>query len=151
MIFDSFDEMDFDDEGFEPTDDELAETEAEEFGGECLRQLAIKHMALFFQGREYYCGGKIPDSVLFNRDNVNLVVETEMSDGITRIHRVLRHNDLPRNFIPRINHRWEIQYVLSLLNLCERIRIQKEFAAGIILIYLELCEGMNTAPQKIWN
>ena len=120
------------------------------------REFAIKSMDEFFSQKEYYCGGNIPHNLLFTEDNINLVTGVVMEEGIGRVHAILEQNDPPSvcsalRISPEVP--WQVMYVRYLLEMCSSQRIPKIFAPGIILIYLDLCNGMRYREEEwsIWK
>lgn len=133
--------------------EEIAKEEGwyDELEEENSRELAIECMKEFFSKRQYYCGGAIPAKTLFSETNIKRVVCLDMEEGISEIHALLRGQEVPEDAKIVEGLDWEIDYVQRLLNMCASERIPKIFAAGIILIYLDLCKGMTYQEWNIWS
>jgi len=153
MLAEIVDEFDLDEEI--AIGDQIAEEEglATEYVENETDEFAIKSMQEFFEKKEYYCGGVIPHGILFSDENVRLVNEgISMEDGVQAMHDILDQNLCPDSceFNLASGLSWQVQYIKQLLQDCASKRIPKIFAPGIILIYLDLCEGMRYKEDE-WN
>ncbi len=95
----------------------------------------------FFKDKEMHCGGKIPQKVLHSGGNIDLVKNMTISDGVRTAYKSLYYFDEIENtdnndgIVTK-----DISLVLDII--CNR-KIPKAFKAGIMLMYLELCMGVE--------
>ena len=108
-------------------------SDVDEFVKECIDR--------FFLGKKMHCGGKISHTVLHSKANIKLVKNMNISEGARTAHKSLElfdgieNNDNNDGIITEATK-------LMLDILCNRT-IPKAFKAGIMLIYLELCMGVE--------
>lgn len=138
------DEIDL--ELLEPTDAELQAVEAgvDELGEEDKAggpipnvEGAMFWLEIFFKDRELYCGGQVPPSQLFSERYLKMVCEHTIessADAFYDYFNAVSIDDEENN--PHT------QLLIGLLGECRRKNIPKTFAAGIILVCLELCYGV---------
>ncbi len=146
----STDEIDVD---FELADDLKAEfeyefaieTEEDTLDGDSVEML-IKYFDEYFDNKEYYCGGEIPHNMIYNEENYRLVLNTSMEEGIDQMHFIFEQNPPPSDFSNILG--WGPSRISELLVECASKRIPKQFAPGLILIYLDVCEGLRYKEQE---
>lgn len=110
-------------------------------------QLAKYYIKLFFQDK-LRNGEPIPFSELFQEKYIKIVLNHDINSGMSVIYKML-------NSVPSKDERYAVQrhgmlpsdvrYVISLLSQCAKAGVAQEFSVGIIIMYLELCEGKNLA------
>lgn len=139
-------ESDIDEEVFE---DELLEEELEVvedvYAGvfvEDIQVLAKEYINRFFVTQEMYCGGKIPDRFLFTEENISLVMNTNLEDGVRQAYKIIENDghyssDAVESLVPD-----DVKLVIRVMNTCAKLSIPPEFIPGIVLLYLQYCEGM---------
>ncbi len=114
--------------------------EEENFGYEYyvedIKALAKSYIYGFFAKKKHHSGGLIPLDALDSPRYLSLVMNLDISTGMDLIYQALDARSEPGT-----TKLEDIKYVLDLLNQCSRFGIPKYFAAGIIIMYLELCEG----------
>lgn len=98
------------------------------------REICKDLITLFFFDKEFTWGGPIPERILYSDQNLHRVQNTTISEGVNRFYEIV----------------WDIwpnaqQRVVDVLNQCAKRHIPKQFAAGIMLMYFTLCEGVNIA------
>lgn len=100
-------------------------------------------IASFFKDREMFCGGKILDKFLLNERNISLVLNTNIEVGVQRAYQALSEAN---HFPPCVDMQLvpdDVRLVMSVLKQCAKSHIPKDNAAGILLLYLEFCEGVS--------
>jgi len=102
-------------------------------------KLAERYILTFFQGKKMYCGGQIPRKILCSPSYITLVLNTKISEGIKLAHRALQaygrvENEFAKN---------DIEFVQNALNLCAISGVPKQFSGGLLLMYIELVEGLG--------
>lgn len=93
----------------------------------------------FFEDKEWYCGGKIPRSELINGRNVSILCNTDIVSAVTTIYPLLDGDECTDEKIPS-----DVQLVLELIQECAVKKVPRCFVGGIIITYLELCEGVSS-------
>jgi len=91
-------------------------------------------ITLFFCDKQFTWGGPIPASKLHSNRNVRRVMNTTISEGVSK-------------FYAAVWDEWPNaqQRLVDVLNQCAKRHIPKQFAAGIMLMYFNLCEGVQIA------
>jgi hypothetical protein len=119
-----------------------------EFFLQDLQMLAKHYISLFFQDKSLYCGGPVPQNMLHSSGVIKQVINTDICDGVDLIYKALgvQYTEQQLYKIERSgNLPDDVKHVISLLNQCSRLGIPKCFASGIVLIYLDFCEGKKLA------
>lgn len=94
----------------------------------------------FFAQKRYWCGGTIPQSKLFSVKNINLVMQASIIDAIDTFHALLASGETPEN-VDRTDIEWESRMILAVFTEAARLRISKDCYGGLLLLFLEFCEG----------
>lgn len=104
-----------------------------------VRILARQYISSFFSKKEMHCGGKILDRHLFNDRNISLVLNTSIESAIELAYLAIESTEdcrlNPENFEDQ-------KLCCAVLDECFRLSIPKEYAGGILLLYLNFCEGI---------
>jgi len=96
----------------------------------------------FFVGREMYCGGEIPKSVLHADEYVSLVLNTDVINGMDIVYdAIARSGQYQTEFEHGVSD--DVKHVIDLIHEIKGFGVPKPFITGILLMYLELCEGMS--------
>lgn len=123
-------------ENFIPDDSDINEEEFYETEYlEEIRGLARDYMKRFFSNKSMYCGGKIQNRNLLTDGNVTTVLTSEISEAIDLSHELLENSG---EIIVSKNS----DKIIEILNSIAKFRIPKEFAGGMLLLYLHFCEGI---------
>lgn len=127
-------------EGFNDTTDEYYQQfmwDASAYAKMCIDK--------FFEGKEMYCGGDIPKRLLNDAQYIALVANTDVMDGVDLAYTALRRSHhrvtIPSTEITTVPN--DVKFVISILNHCKSLAIPKVFSTGLMLMYLEICEGVN--------
>lgn len=108
--------------------------------------MAKQHVREFFGNRIMYCGGCIPNHLLFSKKRISLLLNTEIGDCID-----LAYDALEKTIDPKVLAKAErtgditsdIKLVRDSLDMIARSGVPKCLAGGILLMYLEFCEGVE--------
>lgn len=101
---------------------------------------AQKCLEDFFFDQKMYCGGKIPKNLLLSNTSY---LKLDLSECIDRAYSLISQDpeylfkESGENIEP------EIEHVIKILDKCSAKRVPKQFAGGVMLIYLSLCEGFG--------
>lgn len=121
---------------------EILEYEYEyEYVNDDKTRLAKYQINKFFKDKEYYYGGLIPLELLISKRYIDLLLDIEgLIKKIDAVYQAIEgiFYDEEKLSIPS-----DIQYVLSLLSMCAKAKIPRDYAFGIIIMHLELCEGIE--------
>lgn len=115
-----------------------------EYAVEDAKLLAKHYIDMFFRDRPLYCGGEIPKSMLHKDRYISAVLNLDIHNGIEYIYDAVGVNyseEQMRHFERQGQLPNDVKTVISLFQMCAKAGIPKQFAVGIIIIYLELCEG----------
>ncbi len=119
--------------------------------------------ATFFANKEMHCGGEIPEYLLFSDRYISDAMAIMIGDAVNLIYRamgtaveiinedewgekqiVLNQYGQP---IEELDEPAELQKdiksVLNVLQICSSQGVPKDLAGGILLMYMELCEGLR--------
>ena len=135
--FDTFVDDDLDD--FE----EIEEIEGLDYSGEYVEDKieALKScISLFFSGREMHCGGPVPSNRLLSNHNISLLTTTSLEDAVARSYIAIEDFGLFEGQEDAYGK--DISLVISILDQCSKFKVPKENAGGMLLLYLEFCEGI---------
>lgn len=114
-----------------------------EFYVEDIKALARSYMCGFFAAKKLPSGRLIPREILESPRYLSFVMNLDISTGMDLIYTTLDAKNKPTVDLEKHkkNNLDDIKYVLNLLSQCASFGIPKHFAAGIIIMYLEICEG----------
>ena len=126
--------------GQQPQDNHSAEFYEEEFFSD-VDEFVKECIDVFFEDKEMHCGGKIPKRVLHSEANIELVKNMNIGDGARTAHKSLEQFD-------GIEHTNNNDGLISediklMLDILCNYKIPKAFKAGIMIMYLELCKGVE--------
>lgn len=108
--------------------------------------VARRHVENFFLDKSMYCGGPIPKNKLYSNRRVSSVANTDVSTGVD-----LAYVSLEKAIDPAMLAKAEkfglvtsdIKLVQQTLNTLCRSKVPMCLAGGILLMYLEFCEGVK--------
>lgn len=113
---------------------------------EDVQNLAKKYITDFFDNKMMYCGGRIPKKRLFNDDAISMVINFDICRGVDYAYLALEKT-LTKQEVNRAKIAGEItsdiKLVTEILNLLSRSGIPQQFAGGMMIMYLELVEGVQ--------
>lgn len=120
----------------------------EEYWGDFFKDvenLVVEKIDLFFCHQEMHCGGPISKKILHSPPYITRVLNTDISNGVDAAYEALGFPDLAEDFDPKQKKRFdEAQAMVSrtLTNLAKS-GVPKEYAGGVLLMYLELVKGVD--------
>lgn len=132
-------------EEYEIQDDNLPEFPEEFYGQfkEDVLDLARQVISEYFADKELYCGGSVPERMMHTSEYLTLVLNTDMATAIQMAYQKLE----PCEFVDSEQNDAlvsdDILLVLSILKECSRRGFPKEMAGGLMLMHLELVEGVG--------
>lgn len=124
------------------------EQETVEFSLEDTKWLAKYYIDLFFKDKTMYCGGPIPNSFLYKDRYISAVLNLDICNGMDFIYDAIgaKYTEKQLRHLERQGQLPEdVKYVIAKFRDLAKAGIPKQFAVGILLIYLELCEGFKAA------
>lgn len=102
-------------------------------------------LKMFFRNRvdEYGCEIEVED--LLTERNVSIVVNMTVCDGMPIIYDVLKTTtkEKRKGKLPE-----DIEMVIKLLNDVAKMTAPKNFAAGLIAVYVEVCKGCKLDDNR---
>lgn len=102
----------------------------------------INWLNIFFKDKEMHCGGKIPKHLLITEKNIKLILEKTIENSMETIYANIEgHFKQVGSDSGLISD--DIKLVKSILDKCAHAMVPKEYAAGMLIIYLILCEGFD--------
>jgi hypothetical protein len=109
------------------------------------KQFACLSISDFFSSKSLYYGGSIPEYVLYSEENLDRVVDTEIEEGVEKIYQAMGDESVlvkkkcsqSGSVLP------SSEKVIRVLEECGKRYIPKTFAAGITMMYFQLCEGLD--------
>lgn len=106
-----------------------------------LTELAKQYILNFFADKEMYCGGSIPTRMLLTPRNISLVMNSSVEATLGKIYEYIEPHFKQLSADSGLIAE-DVKLVISILKQCSNAGIPKEFATGILVIYLEHCEGL---------
>lgn len=113
---------------------------------EDLRSLARYYIQIYFHDKTDSKGQPFSQDMLINERNINMVLNNDINNGVDKIYKVLNKQYTPEElhqFMKRAKLPGDVRWVIHQFKDCSRRCIPKHFAAGITLMYLELCKGYD--------
>lgn len=149
--------------GYEDDDDDFEDARLvslflgqseEEQAEEAVKKEARDWIKSFFAGKKMYYGGSIPENILLSPAYVDMLIYYSGPEGlleaVDRAYELIEMNGLPsagterRHKVPS-----DINLVVNFVHECEDAGVPKYFAAGLMLMTLELCYGLEELPAGI--
>ena len=145
-----FDEDDFDEEdssdNFSPLSDAAILVNDEDFlknfSGD-LGKFASECIVNFFQDKEMHYGGPIPQKMILRDNYIKMVANSNICDDVDRAYKILEGSGIKSESINENIIADDVRLILQILDKCKDARIPKCFRGGLILMYLEFCEGIE--------
>lgn len=111
-----------------------------------LRKEAFRAMTVFFKNKRFYCGGKIPEHMLWTEENIDCVKNTDLEIGIEFFYKWVNfaikiNGGLARTQINKLSD--SIHFCVNLIHEMEQLGLSKSNYGGLLLLYLYLCEGVT--------
>ena len=111
--------------------------------------LAVDALETFFRDKSWYCGGPIPDSELLSDFSLKTVLRTKIDDRWQDIvhngyEQLTPDPDYDDPTVP-----WSIHRLLGVLDEVRSKGITQDFHAGLALLYLKFCEGVQIPPPPL--
>lgn len=106
-----------------------------------LRELVIFYLDMFFSGKKSKSGEAISPHLYRNEEVIDLIMNLSMSNGIDMIYSILKKKFKEKTTKGKLPA--DIDYTINILRHCARMGIPRNYAPGIIIMYLKLCEGLN--------
>lgn len=111
-----------------------------------VRELALDYIDKFFNDKKLCSGGKIPKYMLHCPKRISMVMNYDIAKGVNHAYRVLKEMVTPEEERRASNTgeaTQDIKLVNETLNLLSRSGVPQQFAGGMMILYLEFCEGVN--------
>jgi len=110
---------------------------------EGILSLAKDSIKKFFNEREMYCGGKVPDRLLLTEKNISLVANTTLESGVALAYEAIEksgnyNSEASDSLVPE-----DVKLVISNIKACAKLRIPQRYIPGIMLLNLKFCEGLQ--------
>lgn len=131
----------FDDLDTETTTSDEPQCEYEYLVGD-VEMLAKYYIDLYFRDKELPKG--VTKKLLHSKKYTSMVLNLDICTGIDSIYKLVGveyTNEQMRYFERQGQLPDDVKYVISMLHDCSKRGIPKQFAVGVIVMYLELCEG----------
>lgn len=119
-----------------------------------VKLLAKFYMQQFFSDKTMHCGGKVPNFILFLERRISLVINYDISTGVQQAYKAMsqwsdayeeadENEDLAKssNEAPA-----DVKLVNETLSLLAQSGVPRQFAGGMLLLYLEFVEGIEFGP-----
>jgi hypothetical protein len=104
--------------------------------------LASKTIHAYFDDKQMYCGGPIPQSVLDSPEYITQLLNANMS-CIDRIYECLGRANMFQPSGQTTATAEDIRFVVKLVHSIEKSRIPRCFVPGILLMHMEFIEGVS--------
>tara|TARA_Y100000034_G_scaffold94924_1_gene115130 strand:+ start:845 stop:1258 length:414 start_codon:yes stop_codon:yes gene_type:complete len=113
------------------------------------KKLAEQALETFFRDKSWYCGGPIPESEVYSDYSLKMVLRIKLDDNWQKIvHEAVEQLPVDPNWDdPTVP--WSIHRLLGILSELRSTGIAHEFHAGLTLLYLKFCEGIQIPPPPL--
>jgi hypothetical protein len=110
-----------------------------------IANFAKQVMTTFFAGKDYYCGGSIPQHLLLAKKRVALVLDCTLNRAIDICYEALEQQltDEDHEYIESGGVSPDIKSLIAILHEMARAGVPQELSNGMLVIYLELCLGAD--------
>jgi len=123
--------------------DEIECVECDEIPEEVLVR---NYVINFFASRQMYCGGAIPLRLLCSERNITMVRTTELEPGIRKAYSGI---EMAGHIATETDNESlvadDIKIVVAIMRACAIEKVPPKYIPGIVLLYLEFCEGIEFA------
>lgn len=113
-----------------------------------LNMLAIYYIDVYFCDKDGKDGKRIPKSILHLEKYISYVLNLDICSGMEKIYQLIGieyTNEQMRFFERQGQLPDDVKYVILMLHDCSKRGIPKQFAIGIFLMHLELCDRKMAA------
>ena len=111
-----------------------------------VRELAVYYIDKFFSDKKLCSGGKIPKYMLHCPKRISMVMNYDIIKGVDHAYRALSDMVTPeeesRASITGESTQ-DIKLVTETLGFLARSGVPQQFAGGMMILYLEFCEGVR--------
>lgn len=105
-------------------------------------RLASECIEKFFKDKEMHYGGPIPVKMITANNYIKLVVQSDISNSVDKAYALLSDCGIDCEVKNENITSDDVRLVLQILDKCVQSNIPKCFRGGLILMYLEFCEGI---------
>lgn len=96
----------------------------------------------YFVNKNFHDGEKIENYVLELPYYVSLLLNTTVSEGVNKAYKIIEENNFANNSVLDDSIAEEVRYMISLIKRIQKF-VPQEFVGGMILMHLELIEGLE--------
>lgn len=131
-------------------DEELEDSFVEEtVSQEELEKIVVNYISRYFSDKVLNFNLHFSPNIIFSPKYINLVSRTNICDGVDMAYKSMEHSgkfssDASDHLISQ-----DIRYVIKTLETIKKYGIPQEYAAGILLMHLELIEGIKLLLKEI--
>ena len=95
----------------------------------------------FFKDKSWYCGGPIPQNLLYTERNFRLIENVDLNQSVELGYKsICRAKSLAKT---KYCKKCEVDICLKVIRDCEKKHIPQDHIGGLFLLYLELCEKVE--------
>lgn len=121
------------------------EVEEQQHDGSLTKQdfidLAKSYLSLFFKNKVDENGFEVEPEELLTERNISLVLNLSVCNGMSIIYDALRSSYGKETQKRKGKIPGDIQFVLEIFNECSRMSVPKNFATGLVAVYVETYRG----------
>ena len=136
--------MDFSSDDFSMDDNKEDQDSDNPFAGEFKTnalEVAKVGIRRFFKDKKFHSGGEIPKNLLNQERYLDFVLYIGIADATTAVFRAIDNSSV--SFAEEDGFSESSHLVHSTLTECCLAGIPKCFAGGVLIMYVELCEGIR--------
>ncbi len=122
-------------------EEDLEEEVVEESFLEDVKKLAIHYVDAFFKNKKYFCGGKIPKKLLHTPRYMRLIFNHDIHNSTDAIYEAIGTNSDEEEMERAGGVPEDVKHLIFVLDKVAHAGVPREFHIGIVVMYLELCEG----------
>jgi len=109
------------------------------------KKLAADYLQAYFHSKKLHSGEPISKEMINHPYTISRVLNTKSSDGFEMAHKMLGEpTKEERRKVEKTSGVYgNTEVIIQILEECSKMGIPKCFAAGILLLHLELCAGLS--------
>jgi hypothetical protein len=112
-------------------------------------ELAKMFIRRFFEAKEMYCGGSIPIHALTSPSQVQMCLNTSVSEAVVQAHAMLaNHPDYAECDPDEDGEDASVKLIASVIDEL-RFAVPKPFQGGCLLMFLTHCKGIPLLQNRV--
>lgn len=107
-----------------------------------IKPLIISTIKNYFKNKKSHTGSNIQQSLFDLPYYVDIVLKTTVSDGVLKAYKIIEENNFLDSTCEGKDTAEDIRYIVNLIKEIQKF-VPQEFVGGMLLLHLELVEGLQ--------